>query len=70
MISLLREKLELQDQAFAELQEEIALLNQRLQAMEDSAETDGYGSQVPSSSERFPRPTKKSLLKKQRRQRG
>ena len=66
LISLQRERIELQDEANARLRQEVARLNKQLRAMEGLVATGSDASQ----SGGFPRPSKKSLLKKQRRKRG
>lgn len=69
-INLQREQIKEKDQLIAKLQKEAALLTRQLQARQETVDTDRYDSQVPSSSGHFPRPSKKSLLKKRRRQRS
>jgi predicted nuclease with TOPRIM domain len=57
-MSLLREQISLKDQLIAALQRETTLLTQQVLEMQDKLEKDGYGSPIPPSSVRFPRPPK------------
>lgn len=70
IISGQEELIRVKGQLIAALQREVTLLNQKLEAMQDSVDADGNDDQALSASVRFPRPTKKSLLKKNRRRHG